>query len=647
MTDILPPAGWLNVRQLETNEFASGGANGNMNEQAKSLAARSELLKQYATLPYESKTGGYALGATVKLDNGDIVKSTIDGNVNDPNSDMTGWVKTNDASFIFDGNETQHEINTKTIRSLDSASELSSISVPSLGQTIYVKNDGHYGYLSTGWVKVYDTSSTSVLVDESSNETLDTLNEYFLKSIFELKEKIIDLENDAEDFSTLESRLIESLIKIDLPMVYNGSIAMSFDSVPSYESKTAVSGTVSGVVFADYRVELYVVTSKEYFWKTADIGTDGKWSFSNSNTGTKQVRLVRKSDNVWIHTLEIPTCVRSHRMTPDTDPATAAIMSDRTYTYDQAVVTCAMIAQAHPNLNHYVKGLLAVVGADGSVPFYVNRLSAFVPRNYYRSGNAAWVYYALAYYLKKYPSGTYAAEATTKLQLGLSWIDRFFVSNTNDPRYGLYRGGSGQFTDGGTVFDEAYQVYWCACEHNLDMWFVLNTAVGLGYTEYTARRDLVKNTIVNKLWSATENRLYTGINENGLDTTKYLDTSSWGGLFLLAAGETTKGRDSKAFLDTYKFATIEASGYTPYVEQNRTKGIWVEGSSGAALYERALGNITTNLNIIAKMRALLTPYGYRDSLIDPNDKTLDMWEQSCNTAWVLLAYNPNGFMNVD
>ena len=100
MTDILPPAGWPNVRQLETNEFATGGANGNMNEQAKSLAARSELLKQYAVLPYESKTGGYALGATVKLDNGDIVKSTINGNTNDPNVNMTGWL--NESRFVED-----------------------------------------------------------------------------------------------------------------------------------------------------------------------------------------------------------------------------------------------------------------------------------------------------------------------------------------------------------------------------------------------------------------------------------------------------------------------------------------------------------------------------------------------------------------
>ena len=35
--------------------------------------------------------GGYLKNARVMLTNGDIVKSTIDGNTNDPNGDMTGW----------------------------------------------------------------------------------------------------------------------------------------------------------------------------------------------------------------------------------------------------------------------------------------------------------------------------------------------------------------------------------------------------------------------------------------------------------------------------------------------------------------------------------------------------------------------------
>ena len=92
MTDINPSPSWAAVRQLETNEFATGGANGNMNEQAKSLAARSELLKQYTALPYESKTSGYALNERVQLATGDIVRSTIASNVNNPNENMTGWV---------------------------------------------------------------------------------------------------------------------------------------------------------------------------------------------------------------------------------------------------------------------------------------------------------------------------------------------------------------------------------------------------------------------------------------------------------------------------------------------------------------------------------------------------------------------------
>jgi|GEM_PF-1456753 len=44
---------------------------------------------------------GYGIGATVKLDNGDIVKSTIDGNVNDPNSNMSGWYFFDDKAAIL------------------------------------------------------------------------------------------------------------------------------------------------------------------------------------------------------------------------------------------------------------------------------------------------------------------------------------------------------------------------------------------------------------------------------------------------------------------------------------------------------------------------------------------------------------------
>ena len=62
--------------------------------------------------------GGYLKNARVMLANGDIVKSNIDGNTNDPNVNMTGWVKTNSASQIVDENGlNQQQINNEIIYS--------------------------------------------------------------------------------------------------------------------------------------------------------------------------------------------------------------------------------------------------------------------------------------------------------------------------------------------------------------------------------------------------------------------------------------------------------------------------------------------------------------------------------------------------
>ena len=62
-------------------------------------------INDFGGAKWRNKAGGYALGATVKLDNGDIVKSTVDGNANDPNVNMTGWLNignTGDVGSIAD-----------------------------------------------------------------------------------------------------------------------------------------------------------------------------------------------------------------------------------------------------------------------------------------------------------------------------------------------------------------------------------------------------------------------------------------------------------------------------------------------------------------------------------------------------------------
>ena len=48
----------------------------------------------------QNLAGGYLKNARVMLANGDIVKSTYDGNTNDPNADMTGWLPDSPLKYI-------------------------------------------------------------------------------------------------------------------------------------------------------------------------------------------------------------------------------------------------------------------------------------------------------------------------------------------------------------------------------------------------------------------------------------------------------------------------------------------------------------------------------------------------------------------
>lgn len=98
------------------------------------------------------KANGYPINKRIMLANGDIVKSTIDGNTNDPNSDMTGWVKVDAASQIFDeSGRNQQEVN----NGLSSISSLLAISTKTNGNRQYVAEGRQ-----KGWFKYNATRAT-------------------------------------------------------------------------------------------------------------------------------------------------------------------------------------------------------------------------------------------------------------------------------------------------------------------------------------------------------------------------------------------------------------------------------------------------------------------------------------------------------
>lgn len=81
----------------------------------------------YGGKKYDMPVGGYDVGQFVVLDNGDRVKSTTPNNTNDPNTDMTGWVRFGNTLDV------------------DAIADMLAIPNPNNGVCVYVKS--YYG----GW----------------------------------------------------------------------------------------------------------------------------------------------------------------------------------------------------------------------------------------------------------------------------------------------------------------------------------------------------------------------------------------------------------------------------------------------------------------------------------------------------------------
>jgi hypothetical protein len=104
-----------------------------------------------------NKAGGYSVNDRVILANGDVVKSTISNNTNNPNVDMSGWVKANSAGQIFDSNGlSQQEINdqykariSKTFYAVDyglkttNTAYENTLALQSLSVAVNANNGGH------------------------------------------------------------------------------------------------------------------------------------------------------------------------------------------------------------------------------------------------------------------------------------------------------------------------------------------------------------------------------------------------------------------------------------------------------------------------------------------------------------------------
>ncbi|EFE5409888.1 phage tail protein [Escherichia coli] len=453
-----------------------------------------------------------------------------------------------------------------------------------------------------------------------------------------------------ENFYTLAETCTAELLSLNAPEAYDKSITLTVNEELTTDYTGPVTGHCSIGNPQNYTIAMCTSTTLEYQVSSVVLESDGTFSFARSWSGAKAFKLYRTSNNGLVTVREDPLCIRSYRMPLDAGDETVRVMKDRTYTYDQAVSAIALMAQGHSQTERFVRGLCAIVGSggsEGSVPFFVNRMSAQTSSQYYRTGNAAWVAYALAYYLLKYPDGEMAVVARDKLTQCAEWIETFRVADSGDIRYGLYTSGSGRYLDG--VFYPDFKADWCTSEHQFDLWFLFDLMGRVGFTGYAEKAKALADAIMEKLWVEDEGRFYAGMRTTGVDKASPLDCASWGGLFV-ANIDMEKARRCFTYLGRFWYATHDATGYTPYHPEygypNKQRGVWVEGSAGVALLARRLGDDATAMDILARLAPLRTRYGYIDSCDYPDNDDMPAWPSSCNTAWMILACDPQGFWNV-
>ncbi len=538
---------------------------------------------------------------------------------------------------------------------------------------VYLKQDWRDEYY-VGDIAVYDDSKPGTL-----NDFLTALDEGDLKPdvVKRFEEMVVQAQQSAEiaascaeqagqilnniqevagqlstvrfeNFNDISRRCTTAMLKLEQPEVVNTSISLKIKENIDFNYVGAVNGYCDIPEPEKYKVEMYAYTTGEYFNGDVNLNSDGTFYFRRCWTGAKQFRLIRIEDNAWITTLEFPLLIRSYWMPEDADPDVIRVMKDRCYTYDQALAALALMVQRHEAVERYVSGLCALVDENGGVKFFVNRLSAMSSRAYYRLGNAAWVYYALAFYLEKYPDGAQVNIVRAKLLSGISWLDSFLVTAPGDLREGLYKGGLGRYVNG--EFDASFVAEWCALEHNVDIWFLFELMGRLEFDGFIQRADALAKSIIRGFWMEEEGRFRQGVHPTSYDNAAALDQSSWGGLFV-ANIDMAKAVRCRKYMGRFFFGTREATGYTPYHPDygysGHSRGVWVEGTAGVALFERKLGNEVTAVNLIAAMAPLRDEYGYRDSCDDPAYDVLPPWPSTTNTAWVILTVKPDNFWLVD
>ena len=342
-------------------------------------------------------------------------------------------------------------------------------------------------------------------------------------------------------------------------------------------------------------IALFSVTDAEYPTGRQRAFPAGVYTFQNSFTGTKRVKLIDtngtsdESDDRVLATSTAGTgLVRSYHLEPG-DEGYNTPFQERSYMYDQALALSSAISLSqHDRAHDLAAGLLGAQqaggDADGAFFFSTFQLAPMAGDTIFRTGAHAIATYSLLHYIQEYPQIADLDVYQDSAQRALDYIER--LRSETGPQTGLYLGGSGRYV--ADIYQD-YTIPWASTEHNLDVWHTFKKAGRVIDSRYNNLAYDLSDVLVEKLWNTETQRFYQGHGPVGPDLADALDTSSWGSMMLAGIYDFEKAYAALDRLSIYEFTDEETniSGWGPYADAagypGATPTVWYEGSFGVVM----------------------------------------------------------------
>lgn len=394
-------------------------------------------------------------------------------------------------------------------------------------------------------------------------------------------------------------------------------------------------------------VELKLVTDGVYDWDTMRAPADNAFTFPNSNTGIKLVRLVDDTTGgVLAEYVPLTGLIRSYLIDSD-DPAYGTAFGEQTFVYDQAIgLFAALSVNDEAFAERLVDGMLLMQETSGAhaggFVFAAPQLGPEYRNSLIRTGAHAIATDALLAFIEKYPNSAGNQTYRDRAQQALTFIDE--TQSQAGTTQGLYLGGYGDYSGLNGSFAPGVQITWASTEHNIDIWHAYTRAAVVLDGSYQARANSLKQVMTAKLLNTTSGHYNQGMTATGPDAADPLDVNSWGAIQLYATGQKNSAQTSMDALAPFKFTRSGVTGYAPFYDSpgypGATPTVWFEGSYGVLMAMARTGKIDqyrTLLNTLKVGQESDGSFRYATD-VDPIYEISDH-RSVAGTAWFILATN--------